>query len=98
LRALSPFLQQNNENNTFGETVGIQSKRLDQQHEEIISLVETMKEGFRQITKRFEELRGDMNARFEQVDKRFDEVDRRFSMMIWAFGIGFTVVLAFIGS
>ena len=31
-----------------------------------------------QVDKRFEELRADMNARFEQVDKRFEQVDKRF--------------------
>ena len=31
-----------------------------------------------QMDKRFEELREDMNRRFEQVDKRFEQVDKRF--------------------
>jgi hypothetical protein len=31
-----------------------------------------------QVDKRFEELREDMNKRFEQVDKRFEQVDKRF--------------------
>lgn len=97
-------------------TIALQSNRLDQQHQEIMSLVETVKDGFGRMDKRFEELRQDMNnrfeqvdkrfedligqmdKRFEQVDKRFEEVDRRFTMMMWAIGIGFTAVLAFIGS
>ena len=74
-------------NISMGGSVALQSNRLDQQHQEIMSLVETVKEGFRQ-----------MDKRFEQVDKRFEEVDRRFTMMMWAIGIGFTAVLAFIGS
>ncbi len=50
------------------------------------------------MDKRFEELRQDMNARFEQVDKRFEQVDKRFSMMMWAVGIGFSIVVTFMGS
>jgi hypothetical protein len=34
-----------------------------------------------QVDKRFEELRADMNARFEQVDKRFEQVDKRFEQV-----------------
>jgi hypothetical protein len=34
-----------------------------------------------QVDKRFEELRSDMNSRFEQVDKRFEQVDKRFEQM-----------------
>ncbi len=35
-----------------------------------------------QTDKRFEELRADMNFRFEQVDKRFEQVDKRFEQMM----------------
>ncbi len=55
-----------------------------------------------QMDKRFEEMRGDMNKRFEQVDKRFEQVDKRFEQvdkrfealtqrldqfMRWSFGV-----------
>ena len=33
---------------------------------------------FEQMDKRIEDLREDMNKRFEQVDKRFEQVDKRF--------------------
>jgi TolA-binding protein len=33
---------------------------------------------FEQVDKRIEDLREDMNKRFEQVDKRFEQVDKRF--------------------
>ncbi|HOP28777.1 MAG TPA: hypothetical protein P5120_01895, partial [Spirochaetota bacterium] len=57
--------------------------------------------------KRFEEMRIDMNSRFEQVDKRFEDmrtdmnarfeqVDKRFNMMMWFMGIGFTLVTTII--
>ena len=35
----------------------------------------------KQIDKRFEELRDDMNKRFEQVDKRFEQIDKRFEQI-----------------
>jgi hypothetical protein len=28
---------------------------------------------------------------FAQVDKRFDDVNKRFTMLMWAMGIGFTI-------
>jgi exonuclease VII large subunit len=32
----------------------------------------------KRFEQRFEDLRADMNARFEQIDKRFEQVDKRF--------------------
>ena len=44
-----------------------------------------------QMDKRFEELREDMNRRFEQVDKRFEELredmNKRFSQLFWFIGL-----------
>ena len=39
---------------------------------------ELMERGFARNDQRFEELREDFRARFEQVDKRFEQVDKRF--------------------
>ena len=51
-----------------------------------------------------EELRLDMNSRFEQVDKRFEQVDKRFddmnkrfSQLQWTIGLGFTILAALMG-
>jgi chromosome segregation ATPase len=50
--------------------------------------LELMREGFARMDQRFEaselrhkELREDMLARFEQMDKRFEQVDKRFEQM-----------------
>ncbi|MEJ5299621.1 MAG: hypothetical protein WHS38_01380 [Thermodesulforhabdaceae bacterium] len=44
----------------------------------LIRLEATLQTFMQQVDKRFEELREDMNKRFEQVDKRFEQVDKRF--------------------
>jgi hypothetical protein len=28
---------------------------------------------------------------FQQIDRRFDDVNRRFTMLMWAIGVGFTL-------
>jgi DNA anti-recombination protein RmuC len=54
-----------------------------------------MEKRFEQVDKRFEQV----DKRFEQVDKRFEELredmDKRFTMMMWFIGLGFTVITAF---
>ena len=42
---------------------------------------ELMERGFARNDQRFEELREDFRARFEQVDKRFEQVDKRFEQV-----------------
>lgn len=49
--------------------------------EELKHQRELMMEGFHRIDKRFEQLIGEMNARFAQVDKRFEQVEKRFEQM-----------------
>ncbi|TVQ19193.1 MAG: hypothetical protein EA382_16675 [Spirochaetaceae bacterium] len=53
-------------------------ERIVRVEEELKSQRELMKLGFDQIDKRFEQMRADTNARFEQVDRRFEQVDKRF--------------------
>ena len=50
-----------------------------------------------QVDKRLEELRMDMNNRFELVDKRFEDMNKRFSQLQWTMGIEFTVLAALMG-
>jgi ABC-type phosphate transport system auxiliary subunit len=83
-------------------------ERMVRVEEELKHQRELMREGFVRMDERFEaaeqrhrELRQDMFARFEQVDKRFEQVDRRFEgvqqdirelqrrmdrFMVWSFG------------
>ena len=53
-----------------------------------------------QTNKRFEELREDMNKRFEQVDKRFEEINRRFEEQLhlfkWIAGVFTAMVAGFV--
>ena len=43
------------------------------------------------LDKRFESLQKSADDRFASIDKRFDDVNRRFTMLMWAMGIGFTL-------
>ncbi len=49
--------------------------------ERLVRMEATQTVFMQQVDKRFDELRSDMNARFEQVDKRFEQVDKRFEQM-----------------
>ncbi len=49
--------------------------------ERLVRLEAILTTFMQQTDKRFEELRADMNARFEQVDKRFEQVDKRIEDM-----------------
>ncbi len=53
------------------------NRQFTEMKSDIKILAETMKEGFRQIDKRFEAV----DKRFEQIDKRFEQVDKRFEEM-----------------
>jgi len=76
-----------------------QSARIDRQHIDIVTAIESMKAGFDSMERRFEAI----DRRFEAVDKRFDDlihqmdkrfegVDRRFTMLTWLIGISFVVI------
>ncbi len=56
-------------------------ERIVRVEEELKHQRELMLQGFEMSNKRAEDLRFDMNKRFEQVDKRFEQVDRRFEQM-----------------
>ncbi len=56
-------------------------ERMVRVEEELKHQRELMREGFAQMEKRHQELREDMLARFEQVDKRFEQVDKRFEQV-----------------
>ena len=53
-------------------------EELKHQRELILNVMKMMDKRFAEVDKRFEEMRSDMNMRFEQVDKRFEQVDKRF--------------------
>ena len=49
--------------------------------QEFTTLLEEIRTSREESNRRFEELRDDMNKRFEAVDRRFEAVDRRFEEM-----------------
>ena len=69
-------------------------RRLDQQHNDIVSAIQSMHDGFARMDKRFEEMNDKFEKKFEAVDKRFEQVETRleslsrrmFQFMIWTFG------------
>ncbi len=62
---------------SFSKEVGF----TQEDRERLIRLETTLKIFMEQTNKRFEELRQDMNARFEQIDKRFEQIDKRFEQI-----------------
>jgi chromosome segregation ATPase len=56
-------------------------ERIVRVEEELKHQRELMLQGFENSNKRFEEIRADMNKRFEQVDKRFEQVEKRFEQV-----------------
>ncbi len=61
---------------------GGQTGFTQEDRERLVRLEATLKVFMEQVDKRFEEMREDMNKRFEQVDKRFEQVDKRFEEMM----------------
>jgi septation ring formation regulator EzrA len=56
-------------------------ERIVRVEEELKHQRELMLQGFENSNKRFEEMRIDMDKRFEQVDKRFEQIDKRFEQV-----------------
>jgi hypothetical protein len=53
-----------------------------------------LEEGQRSLEKRFDDLRADMNRRFDDVNRRFEELQ---SFMLWGFGVTFAGIFTLIG-
>jgi len=56
-------------------------RRLDQQHNDIVSAIQSMHDGFARMDKRFEEMNDKFEKRFAAVDKRFENIDKRFEQV-----------------
>ncbi len=57
---------------------------------EIVERLTRLEEGQKSLERRFDDLRSEMNGRFEAVDKRFD-------MLQWMLGLFITIVLVILG-
>lgn len=66
-----------------------------QKDRELLIELKTKMDG---VDNRVDELRGDMNKRFEQVDKRFEQVDKRFEQMMFFIGIMATIFGAIVAA
>ena len=85
--------------------------QVDKRFEQVDKRFEQIDKRFEQVDKRFEDTRTDMNTRFEEMrtdmnarfeemridmNARFEQVDKRFNMMMWFMGIGFTLITTII--
>lgn len=64
---------------------------------EIVERLAKLEEGQKSLEKRIDDLRSEMNSRFEAVDKRFDSIEKRFDLLQWMFGIFITVSIVILG-
>jgi Fe2+ transport system protein B len=79
-------------------------ERIVRVEEELKHQRELMLQGFEMSNKRFEEMRTDMNKRFEQVDKRFEQMDKHLTVitnrmdrfMFWSLGLTVSAVIAIV--
>lgn len=61
------------------------------------ALMREMNARFEAMDKRFEALQREMNARFEAMEKRFEAIEKRFSVIQWTIGIGFSFLTLIMG-
>lgn len=72
---------------------------------EIVEKLAKLEEGQKNLDKRFDDLRSEMNSRFEDVNRRmddlrsemnnrFNDLNQRFSVLQWMFGLFITIALA----
>jgi len=75
-----------------------QRERVIRVEEELKNQRELMKQGFDQVKQQFEQVdrRFDLMERY--MDKRFDDVNRRFTILTWMIGFGFTLTTAAIST
>ena len=64
---------------------------------EIVERLARLEEGQKNLEKRFDDLRSELNSRFEAVDKRFEAVDKRFDTLQWMLGLFITIALVILG-
>ena len=66
---------------SFSSALGQETGFTQEDRERLVRLEATLQVFMQQVDKRFEELREDMNKRFEQIDKRFEQIDKRFEQV-----------------
>jgi len=79
-------------------------EELRNQRELIEKLLHQMDKRFdqiqREMDKRFDQIQREMDKRFELLQKQMDDnykhVDKRFNLLTWVMGIGFTIMISLI--
>jgi len=68
---------------------------------EIVERLTRLEEGQKNIEMRFDDLRSEMNSRFDDINRRFDdlrsEMNSRFDTIQWMFGLFITITLVILG-
>jgi hypothetical protein len=68
---------------------------------EIVERLTRLEEGQKALNKRFDDLRAEMNGRFQAMDRRFDdlraEMNGRFDDLQWMFGLFITISMIILG-
>lgn len=68
---------------------------------EIVEKLTRLEEGQKTLAKRFDDLRAEMNGKFDTVNKRFDdlraEMNSRFDTLQWMLGLFITISLVILG-
>jgi len=64
---------------------------------EIVERLTRLEEGQKALNKRIDDLRSEMNSRFDAVDGRFGAINGRFDTLQWTLGIFITIALIILG-
>jgi hypothetical protein len=72
-------------------------QKLDARHQELLAESNILKTELRAMHQRFDDTLHYMNKRFDDtihhMDRRFESMDKRFNLLTWMIGLGFTVVV-----
>ncbi|MBV6492337.1 MAG: hypothetical protein LDLANPLL_00330 [Turneriella sp.] len=80
----------------FEDMQSYMDKRFEAVDKRFEDMQSYMDRRFEAVDKRFEDMQSYMDKRFEAVNKRFEDMDKRFTLMQWTMGIGFTMLTVFI--
>ena len=68
---------------------------------EIVERLTKLEEGLKNLEKRIDDLRSEMNSRFidlrSEMNSRFQAIDKRFDILQWMLGLFITIALVILG-
>jgi len=65
---------------------------------EIAERLTRLEEGQKALNKRIDDLRAEMNTRFDDVNRRFDDMNKRIDILMWIMGLFVTISLVILGA